>query len=186
MLLLYANTAGADETRAKARGHTRAKGSAWARGLLALAWARRRGGALPPLAYTEKGKPFFPEHPDVHFSISHTEGVVLCAFGEKEVGADVERPRALYPGTEKRVLLPREAEQFDLFEVWTLRESYFKLSGRGGWREPRFWREGGLVRCADARAVCVLTALAGCPVALCTWEPVGFEVEEIDVGALMN
>lgn len=186
MLLLYTDSSGADETRARLQGHTRAKGSAWARSLLALAWARRCGGALPPLAYAESGKPFFPAWPEVHFSISHTGGLALCAFGEMEVGADVERPRRLYPGLEKRILSPEEAEQFDFFQVWTLRESYYKLSGRGGPTSPRFRREGGLIRCEDTRACCVLTELSGCPAALCTWEPVGFEVEEIPVEALMR
>ena len=186
MLLLYADTSGADESRARVSGHTRAKGSAWARCLLETAWARRCGGTMPDPAYTEKGKPYFPEHPDVHFSISHTNGVALCVFGTAEVGADVERPRKLYPGTEKRVLSPEEAGQFGFFEVWTLRESYFKLSGRGNWSEPRFRREGGSVRCADGRAVCVLTQLLGCPAALCTWEPVGFEAEQIPIEMLVN
>lgn len=186
MLLLFANTEGADELRAREPGHTRAKGSAWARCLLALAWERRCGGAMPEIEYPSRGKPCFPERPDVHFSISHTGGIALCAFGEMEVGADVERPRKLYPGLEKRVMSPEEAAQFDFFQIWTLRESYYKLSGRGGPSSPRFRREGGLVLCEDERACCILTEILNCPAALCTWEPAGFEVEEIPIEALMR
>ncbi len=186
MLLLYTDTAGADESRAREKGHSRAEGSAFARSLLALAWARVYGGDLPEVEYPERGKPFFPAHRDVHFSLSHTKGLVLCAFGDKEVGADVERRREVSPALEKRILSPEEAAQFDFFEVWTLRESYVKLSGKGGMSGPRFSRAGGLVRCADERACCVLTALCGYPAALCTWEPVGFFCEEIPIELLMK
>lgn len=186
MLLLFVNTECADESRARESGHTRAKGSAWGRSLLAHAWARYCGGTLPTVAETERGKPCFPARPDVLFSISHTGGIALCALGATEVGADVERPRKLYPGLEKRILSPEEAAQFDFFQVWTLRESYYKLSGQGGPRSPRFRREGGLVLCEDERACCILTEILGCPAALCTWEPTGFEVEEVPVEALMR
>ena len=186
MLLLYTNTQGADESRARLPGHSRATGSAFARSLLALAWERRYGGALPEIEYPERGKPFFPERPDVHFSISHTRGVVLCAIGGIEVGADVERPRKITAALEKRVLSPEEAAQFDFFEVWTLRESYFKLSGQGGPSSPRFRRAGGAVCCEGDKVRCVLTRLLGCPAALCTWEPTGFFCEEIPVEALLR
>ncbi len=186
MLLLYTNTEGADETRAALPGHTRAKGSAWARCLLSLAWARYVGGEMPEPSYPERGRPFFPERPEVHFSISHTNGLALCALGEREVGADVERRRAVRPALMRRVLSPEEAAQFDFFEVWTLRESYYKLSGQGGPDAPRFRRTGGLVLCEDERVCCVQTELCGFPAALCTWEPTGFMVEEIEVEALMR
>lgn len=186
MLLLYSNTAGADESRAREAGHTRAAGSAWGRCLLSLAWARYDSGPMPEIACPERGRPYFPARPALHFSISHTRGLVLCAFGEQEVGADVEGAREVSPALRRRVLSPEEAAQFDFFEVWTLRESYYKLSGQGGPSSPRFRREGGRVLCEDERAVCVLTKLGGYDAALCTWEPAGFMVEEVPVEALMR
>jgi hypothetical protein len=42
------------------------------------------------------------------------------------------------------------------------------------------------VRCEDERACCILTEILNCPAALCTWEPAGFEVEEIPIEALMR
>ena len=186
MLLLYSETDGADEARALFPGRTRAKGSAWGRSLLALAWERRFGGEMPEIAAPERGKPCFPGRPEAHFSISHTAGLVLCALGTAPVGVDAERPRALYPGLEKRILSPEEAAQFDFFEVWTLRESYFKLTGQGGPTSPRFRREGGLVLCEDERVCCTPLLLAGCRAALCTWAPEGVFCERIPVEALMR
>ena len=39
-------------------------------------WEQYHWQELPPLALTEKGKPYFPDIPAVHFSISHTNGAV--------------------------------------------------------------------------------------------------------------
>ena len=41
-------------------------------------------------------KPWFPDYPHLHFSVSHSGSLSLCALGETPVGADVElvRPRS--------------------------------------------------------------------------------------------
>ena len=56
-------------------------------------WEQYHWQELPPLALTEKGKPYFPDIPAVHFSISHTDGAVLAALSAAPVGVDVERLR---------------------------------------------------------------------------------------------
>ena len=48
---------------------------------------------LPEVAFTARGKPYFPSCPDVFFSLSHTRGAVLLALHEQSVGADIERLR---------------------------------------------------------------------------------------------
>ena len=40
---------------------------------------------------TETGKPYFAGRPDIHFSLSHTKGAVMCAISGSEVGCDIER-----------------------------------------------------------------------------------------------
>ena len=40
---------------------------------------------------TETGKPYFTGRPDIHFSLSHTKGAVMCAISGSEVGCDIER-----------------------------------------------------------------------------------------------
>ena len=53
------------------------------------------GIALPSSApaYTPHGKPYFPEHPDVHFNLSHTAGAVLVGLSDRPVGVDIEHIR---------------------------------------------------------------------------------------------
>ena len=36
------------------------------------------------------GKPYFPDYPDIHFSVSHSEKMVLAVFADTEVGCDIE------------------------------------------------------------------------------------------------
>ena len=38
-------------------------------------WEQRGWRDLPRIEVDELGKPFFPDHPDTHFSLSHTAGV---------------------------------------------------------------------------------------------------------------
>lgn len=72
---------------------------------LAAYWILRRAveeqyhwsGALPPMAWTEGGKPFFPGEPDVHFSLSHTPGGVLVGLSALPLGVDLERVRPVHP-----------------------------------------------------------------------------------------
>ena len=45
---------------------------------------------LPRVARTEKGKPYFPDFPNLHFSLSHTNGASLCALSDSLVGVDIE------------------------------------------------------------------------------------------------
>ena len=37
-------------------------------------WEQRSWRDLPRIEVDELGKPFFPDHPDTHFSLSHTAG----------------------------------------------------------------------------------------------------------------
>ncbi len=42
------------------------------------------------LAHTSKGKPYLPEYPDIHISISHTKGRVGLALSQEPIGIDIE------------------------------------------------------------------------------------------------
>lgn len=103
---------------------------------LAAYWILRRAleeqyhwsGALPPMAWTEEGKPFFPQEPAVHFSLSHTPGGVLAGLSAAPIGVDLERTRPVHPR-----LLARTgctgAEDF--MASWVRREARAKRSGAG-------------------------------------------------------
>ena len=101
---------------------------------LAAYWILRRAleeqyhwsGALPPMAWTEEGKPFFPQEPAVHFSLSHTPGGVLAGLSAAPIGVDLERTRPVHPR-----LLARTgctgAEDF--MASWVRREARAKRLG---------------------------------------------------------
>lgn len=87
------------------------------------------------------GKPGLPDCPGVHFNVSHCQGLAVCAFSGKPVGADVERPgpfrdsllRVLSEG-ERRLLdkaaAPGARDEL-FFRLWTLKECCLKRSGVG-------------------------------------------------------
>ena len=45
---------------------------------------------LPKIETGEKGKPFFPDHPEIHFNLSHCKYAVACALDSAPVGVDAE------------------------------------------------------------------------------------------------
>jgi serine/threonine protein phosphatase PrpC len=51
---------------------------------------RYHGITNPAFDRNENGKPFLVGY-DVHFSISHTEGLVTCAISDKPIGVDAEK-----------------------------------------------------------------------------------------------
>lgn len=98
-----------------------------------LALLRRlMGGALPEIRRTDRGKPYFVDHP-VHFSISHTENHVFCAISEKNIGIDAEEMGRLPRSAPlcSPAELARAATPQDLLRLWVLKEAYAKLTGRG-------------------------------------------------------
>ena len=42
------------------------------------------------IAEGKYGKSYFPDYPDIHFSVSHSEKMVLAVFEDTEVGCDIE------------------------------------------------------------------------------------------------
>lgn len=186
MHLFYTDTRGADICRAISAAGSGRLGSAWGRSLLQRAWESAFGGALPRIVCDEKGKPCFENAPGLFFSLSHTKGLAVCAIGKVPVGVDAERPRELRPGTVEKLLSPEEAAEFDFFRIWTLRESCYKLTGVGGMRTPRFHRADGRVLCGDESLHFTLLELRGCPVSLCTPQPVELQCVEIPVSELIG
>lgn len=98
--------------------------------LLALALEEARGWrALPAVETAERGKPFFPEHPEVCFSLSHTDGAVLVGLSDRDLGVDLERIRPVGERLCRRIT--GAADQTEFFPLWVRREARAKRSGAG-------------------------------------------------------
>lgn len=83
---------------------------------------------------TAQGKPFV-ENAAVHFSISHSGELVLCAVHSAPVGADIEKI-TLRDAVMRRVCTAEEcayigSDAVRFTEVWTRKEAFSKLDGRG-------------------------------------------------------
>lgn len=86
---------------------------------------------------TERGKPYF-ETGYPHFSISHTQGVWICALSEQNVGLDVQNHRSCKAEQlARRFFHPDEIAYLQqrnwtpFFDVWSAKESYVKFTGEG-------------------------------------------------------
>src|SRR3712207_3194947 len=69
---------------------------------------RRKKGNLQQVGLGERGKPYLLSHPEIHFNLSNTEGLVVCALGSQELGIDLEMPHDVSPALLRRVLTEEE------------------------------------------------------------------------------
>ena len=113
---------------------------AQARELLALAVQETWGlSPLPEIARQEGGKPFFPSREDLHFNLSHSGGLALCALDSAPVGVDIQLVKKWRPSLPRRVCseselawLEGQPEPWASFTLlWTLKEARVKESGQG-------------------------------------------------------
>ena len=93
----------------------------------------------PVLGYSEGGKPFILDHPNIHFSFSHANDIALCVISDEPVGADVEMPRKISSSLVSYTMNDDEQAQINaspdptmqfLF-FWTRKEALLKLTGEG-------------------------------------------------------
>ena len=108
------------------------------------------GGVLgrPPgsleFALGEKGKPLLPDHPHLHFNLSHSGSLMaLAVTGAGPVGVDVERIDTTHRLDDlvDRYFAPAEAAAFRaleeplrpqaFFDIWTRKEAFIKVTGEG-------------------------------------------------------
>lgn len=100
------------------------------------------------VARSERGKPYFPELPEVKVSVSHSGKYWICACSRGEVGVDlqehvrmqgesVEEATVRFRKMAHRFFHPVEASFVDMdsylrfFGVWAARESFVKYTGQG-------------------------------------------------------
>ncbi len=90
------------------------------------------------IAFAEKGKPYFLSI-DKKFSISHCDGLCVCAVSDMEIGIDCETIRKksdnvikrCYSDKEKLYIDSNENQNVAFTRLWTLKECYCKMTGDG-------------------------------------------------------
>ena len=119
-------------------GSRNEEGRAASRRLLALGLREIWGlEEMPPVERGPMGKPFFPFMPHIHFNLSHSGDLALCAFSDQSVGVDIERVRPHRAGLPRYVLSDREYQWFQaqgggwekFCQLWTRKESWVKRTG---------------------------------------------------------
>ena len=88
------------------------------------------------LKYSENGKPV-ADH--LHFNISHAGDYVVGVVSDDEVGCDIERnvnapleiAEHYFHSTEREYIEAASDPGKAFFTLWTLKESYMKMTGRG-------------------------------------------------------
>ena len=100
------------------------------------------GGADEHVAYGENGKPYLVDFPNVYFNLSHSGERVMGVISPFEVGCDVEIIKGDRGKLAERFFKPEESAWIKHFEslesqseafyrLWTLKECYMKVTGRG-------------------------------------------------------
>lgn len=129
-------------------------------GLLLQEVVKREFGLKPEdilIGRGENGKPYLKEYPEYKYNISHSGDMVMMAYSMQELGVDIEELRVKDMKVARRCFTPCEylyvlngSSECDgavpagfevdalnievsrrFFEIWTLKEAYLKLTGKG-------------------------------------------------------
>ncbi|QAY79197.1 4'-phosphopantetheinyl transferase superfamily protein [Sphingosinicella sp. BN140058] len=94
-------------------------------------------------ACNDYGKPFLVDYPELHFSLSHSAGLAICATSTASIGCDIEHcdPKLADSAVAERLFAPAEiaalsslqGEQWvgGFFACWTRKEAFVKALGLG-------------------------------------------------------
>lgn len=174
--------------------HTRLqKEGASSRALLLLA-AQRYSGLSPqqlgPVETNPWGKPFFPLHPRLQFSITHSGEWWMCAFSAHPIGLDLQLHRTHTPPErlslrffhplEHTYLLQDSHRGF--FDVWCAKESFVKYTGHGFYDAPETFSvvsESGVFPSASGVQFRLIPFVPGYSLCLCAQS-----FQEIELTAL--
>ncbi len=112
-----------------------------------------------PVTKGKMGKPSLASRPDIHYNLSHADGIAACIVSDCECGIDCERVREYRPNVMKRAFSEKERDMVEkapddmkdqlFFRLWTLKEAYVKALGTGisyPMDTAEFGFEGGEIR----------------------------------------
>lgn len=82
------------------------------------------------------GKPYLENFCGIHFNVSHSKEMVVCAVGKTPVGTDVEKIKSVKYDVKERVCTKDELEQIkdsdeEFIKLWTQKEAVVKKYGTG-------------------------------------------------------
>lgn len=92
--------------------------------------------------YREGGKPYLAAEPDIHFNLSHSGEIAICAISSGETGCDVEKRTGYNIKIAERFFARKEYQQIAkqaseqekqemFYRLWTLKESFIKAASLG-------------------------------------------------------
>lgn len=146
--------------------------------------------------YTALGKPYLLEHPHLHFNISHSGDWVVAVVATALVGIDIEKIAEIKTGVPSLVLTDEEHKKFQglteternvlFFELWTLKESYAKATGKGlseGLNTLSVSKDNGIIRVEkDGKLIPayfeILECIEGYKFSLCSCAEIFFKSRE--------
>ncbi|MBQ6797637.1 MAG: 4'-phosphopantetheinyl transferase superfamily protein [Oscillospiraceae bacterium] len=137
--------------------------------------------------YSDAGKPEIPALQDFYFSISHSGSTAVLAVSDVPVGVDVQKPDPIPDKLLRRYFTPRETASAKSGRLWTLKESYGKLTGEGvavlERTELSFDEEIRILRDGIVQPVCFreFRLENGCFLATCFHENPSLSIEMIEV-----
>ena len=111
--------------------------------LLEYAVMRHHPSIVHPLSLSTAagGKPYLVNEPNVHFNLSHSGDWAVCAISDYPVGVDIERCEPGRRDIAARFFHRDEVRYLDsllpsmrddaFYQLWTLKESFVKATGRG-------------------------------------------------------
>ena len=87
------------------------------------------------------GKPVLKNYPDIHFNLSHSGHYVVCVVGTNPVGVDLQKmdepnlklAKRFFTREESEWLLslPAEKQKQGFYDLWVIKESFMKYTGKG-------------------------------------------------------
>lgn len=89
-----------------------------------------------PISYGEHGKPYVTDN-SIYFNLSHSGDYVAIAYGDNEVGIDIQKKRKITEALAARILTPAESETLITTDqdimglIWSIKEAYIKMIGVG-------------------------------------------------------
>lgn len=82
-----------------------------------------------------------PEAKGICFNLSHSKEMAICVVSEQAVGCDIEKIKKEPKNVAKKCFctselqylesLPKEKREEVFFRIWTMKESYIKMTGEG-------------------------------------------------------